>query len=498
MPYSLKYVESDVCADTVELSYDRFSSCPVSKSKLVFQWSLQSAPATSTVDAGMFTVTSSQLYIPSGRLEAGSTYRLDVKAFLSDDPSKQSQVSYEVQVKRRSLVAHVRGGAMMTASTSRSLVLDASRSKDPDIDGFDDALRFFWTCSITDQQGYVDACRFKNGTAIDEFLEQLPIATVSREILQDMYPTFSTPYVFQVEVRKGTRSPATFSMPVVLVERRIPAVSIDVSDGALQQEDGTLLINANEQLVVVSSCVQPDHVAQAQSNQTQTWGAMRLRWRFYPDIKEEQLEITDASVSEQSSVGHVRERLLVAASSGAFEASQYRVHVECTDGFGEMASASLELTINEPPIGEGCSACRLEKGACALDEPSGGEPIFDTFRFSCVRFTDAHLPLQYQYRYIVEGSNAEVIFDWSTEPLKDVILPAGIVTVKSRVRDSLGGGTGWMAAGQLSVGDVPFTNESGVPTSNNYDYEAEEKLLEAIVQPYAQVSLNLVGCLFDI
>ena len=30
--------------------------------------------------------------------------------------------------------------------------------------------------------------------------------------------------------------------------------------------------------------------------------------------------------------------------------------------------------------------------------------------------------------------------------------------------------------------------KSGVPTSNNHDYEAEEKLLAAIVQPYAQVS----------
>ena len=166
--------------------HDRFSSCPVAKSKLVFQWSLQSAPANSTVDAGMFSITSSQLYIPSGRLEPGSTYSLSVKAFLSDDPSKQSQVSYEVHVKRRALVAHVRGGKSLAASTSRQLVLDASGSKDPDVDGVDNALQFVWTCSIADQQGFIDACRFKNGTAIDEFLEQLPIATVSREILQDM------------------------------------------------------------------------------------------------------------------------------------------------------------------------------------------------------------------------------------------------------------------------------------------------------------------------
>jgi len=34
---------------------------------------------------------------------------------------------------------------------------------------------------------------------------------------------------------------------------------------------------------------------------------------------------------------------------------------------------------------------------------------------------------------------------------------------------------------------------SGVPTSNNHDYEAEEKLLAAIVQPYAQMPYERIS-----
>ena len=153
------------------------------------------------------------------------------------------------------------------------------------------------------------------------------------------------------------------------------------------------------------------------------------------------MAVTDDGPSDNT--GYLQQRMVIAEGSEAFAAgiAQYSVELECIDNMGEVASSSVQVFINALPMGVSCSACRLTQAGCASTNSTVGEPIFDSFRISCYQFSDEHLPLAYQFGYTIAGLDTEVIFDWSVSPSKDVILPAGVITLKSRIRDRLGAAT---------------------------------------------------------
>lgn len=183
------------------------------KSALMWEWSLVSGPANATVDPSTFGVKGSRLYIPKGRLYPGS-YVLNIRAYLSEDPSKFTRSTYTIMVKSRPLVADIHGGSSITASTTRDLVLDASGSRDPDWDAPHYNLHFSWICTMMSRQGLVESCHFKTGLPIDPVLPKVPVLTIPKAMVQAMHPTGSAaPYVFQVTVRKESKMPVSYQMP---------------------------------------------------------------------------------------------------------------------------------------------------------------------------------------------------------------------------------------------------------------------------------------------
>jgi hypothetical protein len=421
-----------------------FSKCPIENGKLMFSWSLMLGQLGSTVDPKIFSVSGSQLFVPSGVLQAGHTYTLGVNAYMDNDPTKTTKGAYQILVKYQPLIAMIKGGSSISASTTRSLFLDSSGSADPDFAGEKDAgLQFAWSCSIQNGKS-ADICRTKDGAKLT--MPSTAVVELSANTLDNMYPTFGDPYVFTVTVEKGSKIPVTFSMSVNLTEAAIPEVSIEAGSGK-RQLDGRIRINPTDQLIVFGECsVIRDDLAVD----------LATTWSFEPAIDAGVYEIINEK--GKAIVSRKRETLVVGADTGAFApGSLYLVKFTCTDFTGESTTAKISLAINAPPRGKPCQICRLAGAACAADQPRIGQPIFDNFRFSCLSWADEDSPLEYQFAYsgFFGGEFAEVMLDWGSSSVVEMIFPPGDINVKARVRDSFGASTAWMDGGQVHVGKEP-------------------------------------------
>jgi len=306
-----------------------FSNCPVEKGKLIFKWTKETESGSSTpIDVSIFDQTGAQLYIAPGTLVADVSYRIGVTAYLENDPSKTSQGVFSIEVLPRALVASIRGGALIAATTFRDLVLDARDSMDPDYTGEDDDadLEFEWSCTIM-EGGIASPCRRKDGSEIafsHAAMETIPTS--------DLFPTEADPYVFSVQVSKGLRTPAVFSMPVTLTVRKIPDVTVGSMSGEMQA-DGSVKINPADQLVVVGHCT------------VDAGTTMTLQWTFDPPI------VAFETIPDETMTGSndKAESLFVAESQDqpAFIAgASYSVKLKCVDEYGEDAVSELALVIN--------------------------------------------------------------------------------------------------------------------------------------------------------
>jgi len=416
-----------------------FSKCPIEKGKLIFEWTLKSGPMP---DPTLFSVTGSQILIPSNTLQAGSVYTLGVYAYMDNDPSKASTGTYSIEVLSRPLIATIRGGALLPAMTTRQLVLDGSGSYDPDLQGAQDSeLQFWWSCTIK-EGGSQSPCRTKDGAQL--ILDSTPKIMLSTSQLANMYETSDTnPYVFTLQVSKFAKIPASFKMPVTLTQASIPAVSVEAGSGK-QQLNGVVRVNSDEQVIVHGEC---SVLSKELKNN------MEMHWHIQPPIAE---ELYDKLPAFDDDLG-TRQTLVVLPNLGALIAgNSYTIELECIDTNGDRGKSLLSLTVNAPPSGSPCSACRLSASgdACSKSDPDSGEPIFDTFRFACDKWADPDGPLEYQFAYIgksATGEPIEQIFDWSPTPSIDLVLPPGVMSLEARVRDTYGASTMWTDGGKLTV-----------------------------------------------
>jgi hypothetical protein len=409
--------EEDVLVKVVA----EFSKCPIDKGSLVFEWTLASrsfirstGDDVFSTDASVFQAVGSQLLIPGGILDAAAQYTFAVNAYMQNDPSKTSQGAFTMEVRKHELVASIRGGAGISASTTRALVLDASDSMDPDFTGTgqDELLSFEWSCSIM-EAGLANPCRNKVGAQLT--LSDQSIVTLSSADLANLYPTGAYPYVFKVEVSKGQMTPQTFEMPVTLVETPIPAVAISSPSGK-RQPDGSIRINPYDFLVLYGACTvsEEDYVAER-------------AWTFFPAVDQSVLETI---LDEGADVTSKSDALLIEPGEDTFlGGSTYTAEFRCTAGNGESAVATFSISVNAAPRGDDCTSCRMSGSKCAgaHSQPSAGEAIFDDFRVSCANWADPDGNLEYQFGYSIGTPTMvpEVAFDWMGSRMVFLNLPPG-------------------------------------------------------------------------
>jgi len=477
-----------------------FSLCPIEKGKLVFQWSLLSVSdrrELSIDKQDAFNFEGSQLRIAEDTLDAGMSYSIGVKAYMENDPSKTTESEYLLSVQNRPLVLSILGGTQLSATTQRALVLDATKSGDPDFHGGqqDTELRFVWSCSILDGSIAVP-CRYKNGTLLSNDLTPQATVTLTQHQLSNLHVTGDNPYVFQVQMMKTTKTPVSFRMPVTLVEQAIPDAVATSASGVLQTS-GIVRINPGQQFIVHGSCrVSEKHHKHDQGTKKD----MQLKWTVQPSIPDAMISILPGVDSELIS----RETFVVMPDLSAFVAgSSYVVNFRCIDATDVVATSSVLLSVNSPPRGSACTACRLSGTVCSSSNPKSGDPIFDSFRYACPNWADEDGPLEYQFMYFGESFKSvaypEVVFDWSKSPSVDLILPPGSISLKARVRDSFGASTKWMSyMGKLNVGASPTTATSRrhvLSAGEDRWDEAKTKVQESLDLADAAKTNQLAGAL---
>jgi len=294
-------------------------------------------------------------------------------------------------------------------SNLADFVLDGSKSKDLDLDDSlpDQGLEFSWTCTLLND-GRMDVCRDEKDAELA--LGQTATLTV---VAGTVLPTETHPYFFTLMVSKGTRIPSTFSVPITVLNRYVPEVTISVMSDHRVKADGSTQINAGNKLILGSACQ----------------GASSLTWSILPAVN-----MSDASIFPTgfSAVSFVIKEGASVLMPGAI----YSISLKCTTR-GSSATARLDLEVNLPPQGGICQSCLAAEGnGCSKT----GSAIIDTFVISCSRFADADAPLRYEFGYKV-GDGPEIWFVKTSWPSKELRLPSGTIQTLARVVDSAGAAT---------------------------------------------------------
>ncbi len=358
-----------------------FSSCPVNTSNLVFSWKQLSGPP---LPEALFSTTLPQLYIAAGTLSSGATYSFSLAVNMRSDASISSSSVFVLQVGYLPLTAVINGGASSAlVSESSAVHLDATQSRDLDADPppAPQALTFQWLCMTYDGTMNV-ACRNSiTGEPVD-----FP-STAAVTVPAGVFAESQFPYVMTVKVTKGTRAPATYSLPVYVVQQVIPSVSLSLDSlvGGAQLADGTIYINPSAKLIFSSSSDMPD---------------TQLLWSFG-----EGLDISSPFVTP---LGYQSDSFVVRGSSSLFvPGNRYTLSLTGTlpqiEGSGQGV-ATADVLINSAPKGGSFSACLLDlTGATCAKK---GLPIADSFRLYAPAWSDPDTPLTYQFGYRVLPSKA--------------------------------------------------------------------------------------------
>jgi hypothetical protein len=294
---------------------------------------------------------------------------------MSDDVSKQSSSQMVISVGSLPLIARITGSVTRKQSTRSALALDASVSRDPDVDAAaEQGLAFVWACSLSDGTSS-QACRDTSGALL-----VLSAASTLQVPAGTLPATTDAAYQFTVTVSKVGKSPAAYTLSLTLVAQAIPNVELAVSGEFFRQTDGSIKINANSVFSLTATC---SMLAGLQS------------WSIDPSAA-----LTAPALS--SATAHAL-LYLGTGSNALVPGASYLITSECTVvGELETATGSAEqmVVVNSPPAGVPCRACFVDgddAGGCATT----GEPVFDLLLVSCDNWADSDGGLLYRFGYQV-------------------------------------------------------------------------------------------------
>jgi len=405
-----------------------FSSCPIEEANMVFEWSQATGP---TLDAGLFNTTTSQLLLAPYSLSPGSVYIIQLSVTMDGDSTKTSSSFFTIIVGSRDLVALIAGGSELMNSAAADLVLDASGSIDGDAPaGGDQGLEYEWSCSFDSSPGNSGNAqgrgssnsRFNRDACFDTNDNELDLAEITTPTLTIAAGTLpasnDNPYEFTVKVRKGSKTPATFTMPVWMSDQPIPSVAITPGFGT-PQSDGSIRVNRGLGLVLYGDC----------SNDA---GAMQ--WSSEPRLEE--------GAGDFMPFGTTSSTFKLDPGSGAVSAAEYILTLTCTDEDDNVGSSSMVIKLNDPPQGDLCQACVVKDCEIGTEDcpcEDTGTAVMDQFQYTCRNWADSEdPPLEYKFGYTRTDENDRVTvveFEWGQSPDFYIRFPAGSVEFNVAVRD---------------------------------------------------------------
>jgi hypothetical protein len=221
----------------------RASTCTTSSQLgLTFSWSVVSSTGTQISLDNTFT-NFAQLFLAAGVLKAGSTgsatFLVTVNAAMTVATSLNTSLTATVYVQSSPLVAALSGGATQTVSRNTHIMLDASRSYDPDDLANVNPLSFAWSCAGIDGSACVNVTTSNT----------MSIPSVATPMFSSM-DLLPGSYVFTVVVSKvwgaasgAPRTASPLSTTITIASAAVPSLLLGSVPSA---------VNPNGQLVFTS------------------------------------------------------------------------------------------------------------------------------------------------------------------------------------------------------------------------------------------------------
>jgi len=350
-----------------------FSACPVEETEVGFFWRQVSGPA---IDAELLSgIRIPQLLIPANSLVAGSVYQLGLSAVMGDI-SQSSESIVIIKVGYQELVASIAGGTRV--STFVALELSATGSRDLDIDqSAPQGLAYSWECAFI-QDGERYSCRDSTGAAVVLPTNSPTASAIS--IAPGVLPPMDEPYILSVTVRKGSRSSLAVSKNVLVVAQRIPTLAIRLPDDAFVN-DGALVMNNDERMIFTG-------LSSLGINGTS------FQWSVSPTV--------NVSWPGVSPMGIYGSTFIFEGAFAQLQAgSKYTVQLLGTTSDGIVGQSQVEFVVNSAPLGGSFSVCLQDSNQAEPGCIKTGEAVTQDFRLEAAGWTDPHLPLMYEFGYIV-------------------------------------------------------------------------------------------------
>ena len=294
--------------------------------------------------------------------------------------SQTTSSTVTVLVSQSPLVAQLSGGSTRSVVIGGSLLLDASSSYDADVQGLTGVsagLAYAWSC-VQIKPVFSSTCALEFVTSLSSSSELVTVTAGLNAI--------NTTSTVTVTVSDATRT-SSASVDVSTQDSSAPVIVFTSTPQSLTA------INVNARFELSGS-------VQTQSSCTSRWA-----------VDEQLVLLADSALSPvavQIPTASTRIVNLVLAAHSLPERASLRFSLSCAS-----SSASVVVTTNGPPL----------PGAFSVN-PSTGEELSTRFQFSATTWTDAHLPITYQFGFksvttganLVARSRSEATFGSSALP----------------------------------------------------------------------------------
>uniref|UniRef100_A0A7S2CQ39 PKD/REJ-like domain-containing protein n=2 Tax=Florenciella parvula TaxID=236787 RepID=A0A7S2CQ39_9STRA len=342
------------------------------------------------------------LNIDKNQLLPKTTYKFQVLARMSNEPTLNATAVVTVIVETQAVVAGISGGATSVAGTDSDFTMSAAASVDPD--SSTDAWEYEWSC--TDTSTDTD-CGLTLATT-----EEITVPAGGLSVGE---------YEFGLLVRKvdsaGNIRNDTTTASVIMIAGDPPKVSIGTLDEKYNSASGSFG-------ALVGS-------ASSSSDVSYAWS------------------LIDADVAITSILMSTEARASVTAQIELLTAgASYTFRLTATDEQGSEGYSEVSLVVNDNP----------SSGTLAVS-PQVGETMKTAYSFVALSWVDADLPLTYKYSYtVVEGnldldSSTPLADEQPSATLADATLPMGSAEKLSYTLDGVTYYNNFTLIGQVKVFD---------------------------------------------
>ncbi|GLD94730.1 hypothetical protein PINS_up003354 [Pythium insidiosum] len=339
-------------------------------------------------------------------LTVGVKYVFELQVAMRQDARIRNAASVEVAVLASDLSATIAGGDR-SSGVEQDLVLDASRSQDPDDPSNVVPMNYTWSCkmSSTGATGPFDkACLAADGSA---FAIPNPLQARVTVPANTLNPNIF--FQFMVTIAKDTRT-SSAAVVIFFVPGSPPTVSIEPLSVSK--------VNVNDRVFLRGTV-------------TSKLPIRRTEWSLVGG--------TAAQEAALFTVSKTGRRTMVLRENSLTPGITYQFQLLAEDSSGATAAATIAVTANAPP-----------SSGSLIVTPTTGFALDDTFTVQCSNWVDEDLPLRYTYRYIkgsaFSGGAEATLGSASLDPLFSSIFAAGggdntTITVVAYIQDALGATT---------------------------------------------------------